>query len=378
MRGYNFTLPGYYDYTYRGTSTRIFGGARKREVLSRSDVVKNPVISSRGWRNPSAYQMDYMVQEGPYGYVIGNRYNDRSEGWLEPLSSGSFVPVGYEAPVNGYGLESGAIIDALGKLKDQKVNLAVAMAEMAQTADLIASNATRIADAFRLAKRGKWKRAFSKLRHQPGKGWDKELSSRVLEFNYGVRPLISDVYGAMEAQEKSERKWHLIMVKGQAKDGDKGRQWKVEDRFISTLHRDIYYSEFLQTKCALYYYPKNDFVKRMSEVGMVNPLLVIWEKVPFSFAIDWFMPVGAWLDSMDAAIGLEFLSGTITEWSECTSRYRGCKSSAGFSSITGFRTCKRMRRKVLTNSPIAGTPIIKNPVSPQHALNAISLLGALR
>lgn len=382
MRGHNISKPGWYDYTYRGATQRFHAGASSRSILSKSDVVKNRVGSTLvvNWRNPSAYQMDSIEQVGPYGSAKGKRWNDEYKGHLEAISSGSYVPVGYEAPVNGLFLENQAILEAQERLKNQKVNLFVALAEMQQTANLIAQNANRIAKAYRFAKKKKWKRAFNALRHQPGKGWDKELSSRVLEFNYGVRPLLSDVYGAMSAQEINERakKHNLIRVTGSAKDGSMSSGRVVQDRFVNTLHRDINYREEATTKVVMYYYPVNDFYKKLSEVGVTNPLTVIWEKVPFSFAIDWFLPVGGWLDSMDAAIGLHFLTGVISEWSECRSEYQTCLTDAGYFEVGGFRHCKRFRRRIMPHSPTVPFPVLKNPVSKQHALNAIALLGGMR
>lgn len=152
----------------------------------------------------------------------------------------------------------------------------------------------------------------------------------------------------------------------------------VQDRFVNTLHRDINYREEATTKVVMYYYPVNDFYKKLSEVGVTNPLTVIWEKVPFSFAIDWFLPVGGWLDSMDAAIGLHFLTGVISEWSECRSEYQTCLTDAGYFEVGGFRHCKRFRRRIMPHSPTVPFPVLKNPVSKQHALNAIALLGGMR
>lgn len=35
--------------------------------------------------------------------------------------------------------------------------------------------------------------------------------------------------------------------------------------------------------------------------GLLNPLEVIWELVPFSFVADWFLPIGDYLSALDAS-----------------------------------------------------------------------------
>ena len=40
-----------------------------------------------------------------------------------------------------------------------------------------------------------------------------------------------------------------------------------------------------------------------NRVGMINPATVAWELVPFSFAIDWFLPVTSFLDSYTDQVG---------------------------------------------------------------------------
>jgi hypothetical protein len=44
-------------------------------------------------------------------------------------------------------------------------------------------------------------------------------------------------------------------------------------------------------------------------MGLENPLAVAWEVVPFSFVLDWWIPVGNILQAYSDARGLSFGSG---------------------------------------------------------------------
>jgi hypothetical protein len=45
----------------------------------------------------------------------------------------------------------------------------------------------------------------------------------------------------------------------------------------------------------------------MASIGLINPSTVVWELIPFSFVVDWFLPIGNFLH------GLSALTGTSTQ-----------------------------------------------------------------
>jgi hypothetical protein len=49
-----------------------------------------------------------------------------------------------------------------------------------------------------------------------------------------------------------------------------------------------------------------------NRLGVINPLAIAWELYPFSFVIDWFVPIGSVLTAATATAGLEFVSGHTT------------------------------------------------------------------
>lgn len=349
----------------------------------RDKITKGQTDIWDGFRYLNPYWMTFTRDVRPYGTwkvsYLGRVYEYKY--CLSSLANFVDWPYRYLPEVPSYA-ENQALIKALTELKDQKVNLAVALAEASQVADLMATNANRIIEGIRAIKRGQWKRAFRKLRHQPRKGWDKELASRVLEFQYGVRPLIADIYGSMEALANAQygpgRVGKPFKVRASIKSGD-GTSIAWERDGGGYLPVNGFTSQKWEVAVVLWFSPKNELLKSPSELGMTNPLAVGWELLPFSCIVDWVYPAGDWLNTLDAALGLEFRGGCTTTWRSTRSDYRGRKTPTnGISSLRGSYEQRSMNRIVYSSLPYPAPPRVKNPVSLEHALNALALLASFR
>jgi hypothetical protein len=50
----------------------------------------------------------------------------------------------------------------------------------------------------------------------------------------------------------------------------------------------------------------------LKQYGLLNPLEIAWEIVPFSFVVDWFLPIGAYLEDMTSFAGLSLSETSVT------------------------------------------------------------------
>lgn len=382
-RGYSVTTPGQHRVLMNGAVLSNSTPTSRIENLGRAAVIKGQTDIYDGFKYPNPYWMQYLLDDRPYGTWKVSSFGRQYEYQFSLGPVVNFVRWPHRMlPEVSIRAENDAIIKALEKLKDQKVNLRVAMAEAGDVADMIAENASRIANGLRHLKKGRWRKAYKAIRHTPRKGYDTELASRVLEFQYGVRPLVSDIHGAMEALANSrygpKRCGMPFKVVGTVKGGSK-------ETNIGWSHNDIGYlpvtgstRNYWEVKVVLWYSPKNEFLKTMSELGFTNPAVSIWEKLPFSCVVDWAWPVSDWLNTLDAATGLEFRGGTCTTWRQTESTYAGNKTSNnGISSVVGNYRERSMVRTVYPTSPIPSPPSVKNPAGVEHALNALSLMTSI-
>lgn len=323
-------------------------------------------LSGGKWRTTALYR----------GNVLGM---DMANGWQSASN-------GYPARGVPQSLIDQAITKARLALKDQKVNLAVAFAERDSTARMIGDNARAIADAVRHLRKGRFKRAARSLGiAKPGKPRGKEVTSRWLELQYGWKPLLQDVYGATEAlARRNEHDW-LVSAKGSARESidETINVSKSSPRIIrGTLQTRGHRGVFARIDAI----PRDGLLKSFSATGITNPATVAWELVPFSFVVDWFLPVGDYIDSMDALIGFKRSWCSVTTIEKFDSRFVGnpkeqFTSSGMLNEVTRsasqHRKYIKMVRTVYDDSvPIPVLPRFKNPVSLGHMANGLSLLAS--
>lgn len=114
----------------------------------------------------------------------------------------------------------------------------------------------------------------------------------------------------------------------------------------------------------------NPNVLRADELGLLNPLSFAWEVVPYSFVVDWFIPVGTMLRQLTDYAGCSITDGytTYLERSLVTSVYLSSQTTR----VTGGAYCRRMARAPAFT--LRGVDLRLTQSVPR-LLNAIGLLG---
>lgn len=333
---------------------------------SRPDRVRTRKPS--GWLDPKGYSMLMQSRRGPVGnlrWLYPGNVGASLSGDLTPWVGGTFDEMG---PLP-FPAGDRAIIKALLALKDQHINLGVAFAEMQQTANLVGTTASRIGKAYTSFKRGRFRQGMQHLGAS-----SRKVPQSWLEAQYAWKPLLGDVYGAMDALADSPRIDFLMTTKGQVSDRDEGQRIEYSD----IANRKLAWERSSGAFVRLDYLPSNIFLDTLSRVGMTNPAEVIWEKVPFSFVVDWFLPVGDYLSSFDAAIGWTFKSGSISYLQKCKTKITDGPTSNNHyvgGKFSGSSRFVRVIRQPYTSSPLPKAPRFKNPLSLGHMANGLSLLA---
>lgn len=109
--------------------------------------------------------------------------------------------------------------------------------------------------------------------------------------------------------------------------------------------------------------------------GLQNPWLIAWELMPWSFVIDWFLPVGKWLEYQEVLRGVTIRDPSITRTRVITYTTRSvCKNQQAYSfkNQVGWGITKDKRRSLAT--PTVPLPRVKNPLSITHVLEATALV----
>lgn len=325
-------------------------------------------------RGPSgSVSYEYAAPFNPYWY----KYTSVPVQFLFPQISEMGVPWS-TSDVNS--MTSLAEIRALNKLKDQKVNAALFFAEGGKTANLIAEKLSQLADAVRHFKRRMTSKDWWKYYLTSPDKLSKRAAQEVLAFQYGIRPLVGDICGAIDHFTGGPRVPRVFVI-GKATTSSSSL---VSVNATNPLHigPQAKYAWDVVTRCKvrLDYEMDNPNLATAEQLGISGVPELLWELVPYSFVIDWLVPVGEWLSALSADRGFSFIAGScsLEEKAHAQCIRVIFNSHPYVSNLSGkidpgSTSAFRFHRTVYVNSPIPALPI-KNPISVEHTINAIALI----
>lgn len=362
-----------------------------QEVIFTSPKTFNPKVN--GWRNPAAY-LRYSSQWSDWKGVWQTMFLDDPHYTF--IDTWSPYPQPNTLPVfnrNGIEIPSWLInaveIDAKISLKQQKVNYTVELAQAGEAFRMISKNLQTLFFAYKYAKQGQWGHAAHELgvghafqRKGLLKQSAKDLSNRWLELQYGWLPLLHDIRdGYEDVRDGFVRKSQGIFVR-------KVKTIPVREEFEEVLYSSIppvrgtYKSTGTQgCRVRLDYTLDNENLANAAKVGLTNPAELAWELIPFSFVLDWIVPVGDFISSLDADQGLTFRGGSKTVFIKFSRKGRAQVRGVPFDGnrrlfknidIAGSFDAQFMQRTVYSSTPYP-MPYLKNPVSASHFANALAL-----
>jgi hypothetical protein len=122
----------------------------------------------------------------------------------------------------------------------------------------------------------------------------------------------------------------------------------------------------------------NPDLQLLQQMGLVNPLSIAWEVVPFSFVVDWFTKFGGVIDATTDFVGCRLRDPYTTKFAR-TRKERGAWYAGDVSSISEYDyTCTKMIRLAHLERPVATLPRWLNyGTSKTRAATAASLLVQL-
>jgi hypothetical protein len=186
-----------------------------------------------------------------------------------------------------------------GKVYDNQAQWAVNLVEWRQAEEMIFGAANTCRRAWNALRRGNFWQFLKELNlPREGKRWSKpnEAAKKWLQYHFGWEPLFNDIYESCLILEKTLGP--RLVVARATKHGDFYRDGKYV-RFSLDVP-GFYIRYLMQAKVEI----TNPNLHRATSLGLMNPLEVVWEVLPFSFVVDWFIPIGTFLNSFCPFFGL--------------------------------------------------------------------------
>jgi hypothetical protein len=336
-------------------------------------------INKTGWMPPKAYRMfyesrRYAVGRCEYQSNINNlAFGQVYEGCVGPSSGGRFNGDSHwnsavlDSNIEDESVRQRALLKARLKMKQASVNLGVAFAERNATARLLGDTASRLGRSFNKLKRGQVRAAMRELglssRNREPRG--SNVPNKWLELQYGWKPLLSDVYGACDAlSRRNQSDWRVTAV---------ASDFAASQYYASFTGPDAGFVEVRVENGAFVRIdalPENDLTMSLRSLGITNPLLIAWELVPYSFVVDWMLPVGTWLESIDAMLGYSKASTSSSlftrgEWRDRGRNESPTPTSRVKNSYEGTKKVVILDRDASNGVPMPTFPRIKKSGKPR-------------
>lgn len=202
----------------------------------------------------------------------------------------------YNAGISDFNNASNKAYEKFISRMHKNVSLGMALAERREAVSMIVKRCNDIADAYRALRRGDFKKFLARLDVPPKKRHrglvqvrSKQVSALWLEYWFGWSPFVNDIYTGIQLLDSPYPSSRVIGV-------------GVDHLTQTTGYQRCDMTAIV--KCGAYVSVDNEMLYRANQFGVVNPALVAWELVPFSFLVDWFVPVGNYLRSYTDFVGL--------------------------------------------------------------------------
>lgn len=285
-------------------------------------------------------------------------------------------------------LEDRNVNRALLKLNDDSAGLGEDFATWQQTADMVGDKKSLIASTVKQFKR-KYPLDWLKVKKltRLGRKAAGAIPGRWLELQYGWIPALADVDSSMkviaERLNNNSGRRHVQSRLSETETNalpPSGADWIAcagQPVYPAITETSEFYSD-IRFDFAI----GNPALTAASNLGLANPAQLAWNLLPYSFVVDWFLPVDDFLGALSAPWGLHFIGGSITRFMRRKSVasgwvWGGVNLPTYYLIATNAeRTLLDLDRRVLDEFPGPRMPHFKNPLSLAHLANGTSLLAS--
>lgn len=179
----------------------------------------------------------------------------------------------------------------LTKVKSHSFNVGVSLAEVDKFSSGVVSTIQTLGFGVLDLSRGDFSAFARRFGTKPPEryAWRKlshlDVSGRFLEMRYAWQPAIADTYEAAKAFEAIS-------------NGPRQKVYKASRKRKRNIFGDASFGRIpgVRTVKRTYTYEAYEELSVWRQMGLGNPASILWERLPYSFVLDWFIPIGTYLE----------------------------------------------------------------------------------
>jgi hypothetical protein len=327
-------------------------------------------MTHRIWRNPEGAKRIYFVRPNDHDDYTGGLYPPGVDYTNYSFPQTSLVPLSNWSSLD----ELALLAKLIEKVKNHDFHIGVSLAEVDKLSSSVVTSIGRITRGAWELSRGNvagafraWGTTERKTKQALGRGLKvKDISGSFLELSYGWTPTVQDAFSAAKAFEEISK-------------GPRGVTFKVSKRRIwltSSSPQGIVIQRFRNEIRRGYIYEQSEELSALRSIGLVDPLSILWERIPWSFVIDWFAPIGSYLELIGQ---VPYLKGRFLRTTASKQTYLGwLPDPNGFPPYKVPRYTDEtyvLSREVLSSPPYVPFPTVRvaGAIHGRRVWNAIAL-----
>lgn len=200
------------------------------------------------------------------------------------------------------GFEQIALAKFIGKLRKGSASMGVTLASWRQSRDMIVDRLTKVRNVLSKAEK-KLSKDRKRRKELSMQGYREARASDVLEVEFGWRPLFEDLKACLTTvcQDGIPPSWVTGVHKFvHTRSWSQGTFYRMSAR------------ESGRVTVAANVEVSNPNLWLLNRMGLINPLTVIWDLVPWSFVVNMFLNVNAMINAVTQYVGLTIKNKSVT------------------------------------------------------------------
>lgn len=255
-------------------------------------------------------------------------------------------------------------------IKGLRQNVGNYLVELRDTVDLFSDTAKLLRDAYRCLRRRE-SRSCNRLRKLISGGKvDRRAAEVLLMVDFGINPLLSDLAESIDRLNSRVVKPIFTRVSTtQTAKGSGSEDYIDETQNYYGWHQKAQWSWEVSDRAVAYI---RILPGTSEEFTLGNPFEALYEATPFSFMVDWFIPLGDYLTALDAMTGIELVECTVTRRVLVNGNYSAVAPEGNLHKRGSFGH-KSYKRSVENDVPAPSLPSFDPNVTWRKLLDAAAI-----